>query len=142
MCIRDRGVSVHLCSASGTAGIQHSKTLLVDDVLYMAGSANWTEASRSNHEVSALVELTAESRAVVARVHQKLRSTSHQLTNEIVQQSIELRAAKATNRAKSADLTDQHRTAKRFSLARARRSQSRDDVRQRLSFQHDDPTPE
>ena len=108
-------MEVFLSRGVTSGGIQHSKTLFVDG-FYIVGSTNWTSSSRSNHESSVLLEL---SRDGVESVNQKLtymREVSTRLTLEEVQDSQELRD---TRRAKSVD-PERFKTAKRFSIARAR----------------------
>ena len=56
----DGGVEVRLCrGCSNGTGIQHSKTLMIDMFL-IVGSANWTNASQSNQEVSILFAMNAD----------------------------------------------------------------------------------
>ena len=50
-----QGVEVRLSRGVSIGGIQHSKTLFVDDAYFLSGSTNWTHPSRSNHEVNTLV---------------------------------------------------------------------------------------
>ena len=59
-CLKDlksQGVEVFLSNGCTSGGIQHSKTLLVDEMFALIGSTNWINSSRSNHEMSVLVEL-------------------------------------------------------------------------------------
>jgi hypothetical protein len=118
--MRRAGVEVFLTDGPESSGIQHSKTLLVDG-LRIVGSFNWSNSSRSNHEEGALIMLTAEGRRAAKERLTYLRKSSTLLTAELVctaQETREARAARA--RAKSAD-TERYTTAKRFSVARARR---------------------
>ena len=56
--MREKGVQVWMCRGVGVSlGIQHSKTLLVDDYL-IVGSTNWTNASRNNQEMGVLIRLS------------------------------------------------------------------------------------
>ena len=57
--LRKQGVVVYLTSSAQRGGIQHSKTILCDDTL-LVGSTNWTNSSRSNHELSLAVSLSPE----------------------------------------------------------------------------------
>ena len=67
-CLRARGVEVYHQSGLERNGLQHSKLLLVDNVL-VTGSANWTGNSRNCHELDVLIEL---SESGVAKVEEKL----------------------------------------------------------------------
>ena len=58
--MKDAGVVVRLTHGStGKSGLQHSKTLLVDEHM-IVGSANWTNSTLNNQECSALIHLNNE----------------------------------------------------------------------------------
>ena len=101
-------------------GIQHSKTVLTDDFLII-GSTNWTNASRRNTEMSALIELTNAGKLAHQAHLEHLLTGAKELTAGQIAAAQELRATRATAkvRAKSAD-TDKYATARKFSIARAR----------------------
>jgi phosphatidylserine/phosphatidylglycerophosphate/cardiolipin synthase-like enzyme len=124
--LRSKGVKIHLTRgpAGGSYGIQHSKTLLVDTYL-LSGSTNWTNSSRTNHEVDTLVQLTPEGAAAYYEALLSIKSTSRPLTTEEVLQGVNRRVERAA-RPKSAEPSDRvaYATARRFSIARAR-SQNR-----------------
>jgi len=113
-------VEVYLTNGPNSSGIQHSKTLRVDDQFFICGSTNWTSSSRGNHEVSMLLELTAEGQRAVQTCTGYFKLTAEMLTTAKVQQATDLRAGRAERRAKSVE-PDRYATAKRFSVARARR---------------------
>ena len=90
----DSGVSVRLVTGrsgqvtgcSGNfAGIQHSKTLLVDTHA-IVGSTNWTNAARKNHEISVLVSLEEEGLHTFDQWHDTLFKMSHGLTDDDLRQ--------------------------------------------------------
>jgi len=122
--------------SSGPSGIQHSKTLLCDDML-LVGSTNWTRASRSNHEVNLLVRLNDEGLHGYQRETQKILQHSRALLEGDckVGQSV-----RDTRRARSAEPKRKLREdtfAKRHSIQIARRCEQK--VRQaalehRLAF--------
>ena len=113
--LRKKGVEVFLSRGVTSGGIQHSKTLYVDH-FYIVGSTNWTSSSRSNHEMSVLLKLEESGIHVVEKRLAFIREVSTKLTQEEVTSSLVLRE---NRRSKSVE-PDKFRTAKRFSIARAR----------------------
>ena len=118
--LRAKGVEVFLSRGVTSGGIQHSKTLFVDG-FYIVGSTNWTSSSRSNHESSVLLELSADG---VDSVKQKLTYMKDVSTRLIVEEVYTSQELRDSRRAKSVD-PERFRTAKRFSIARARSSEPR-----------------
>ena len=122
--LRQQGVEVFLSTGVGGGGIQHSKTLLVDG-LYIVGSTNWTNSSRSNHEVSILLELSAEGNSAVRQKLEYIKLNSTALTEAQIKSSQKLRDARKQSRGRSAEPSrssepDKYATARRYSIARAR----------------------
>jgi len=76
-------------------GIQHSKTLLVDDWL-LVGSTNWTTSSRSNLERTCLIQLHAAKVPDVQAEHVRVWGTAEQLTKEGIQASMRSKSASAS----------------------------------------------
>jgi len=108
---------------TGGSGIQHSKTLLVDNYL-IAGSCNWTNSSRLNTELSVLVHLSEEGARSHVMFFHRLKQSSTLVTDAQVDMATEIRVQRK-GRAKSiARLEDPqptaYKTAKRFSMARAK----------------------
>jgi len=122
--LRDGGAKVYTCrGATGSSGIQHSKTLLVDDKAII-GSANWTNSSRSNDEVSMLVWLGPDglmkydSRIDIMKDKGKFFDVDEQDRAEGVR-SKRTQSVGAARRAATVD-HDKYRTARRFSIANSR----------------------
>ena len=120
--LRSHGVEVFLSRGVSSGGIQHSKTLFVDGY-FMAGSTNWTHSSRSNHEISTLLELSEEGSQAVMQKLQYMKEVSTLLTVEEVKTSQALREGRI--RAKTAEPVDRFATARKFSVARARSREPR-----------------
>ena len=120
--LRSHGVEVFLSRGVSSGGIQHSKTLLVDGY-FLAGSTNWTHSSRSNHEVSTLVELSEEGSQAVMQKLLYMKEVSTPLTVVEVKSSQALREGRI--RAKTAEPVDRFATARKFSIARARSREPR-----------------
>ena len=117
--LREKGVEVFLANGPTAPGIQHSKSLLVDDH-YLVGSINWTSSSRSNHAMNVLIQLTERGlNAVMSRLA-LVKSVSTLLTIEKVVASQAHRDSRKLQRAKSEEPAKRFATAKRFSVARAR----------------------
>jgi len=122
--LRKGGVEVFLTTGA-SGGIQHSKTMIVDGTWLLLGSTNWTNSSRSNHELSVCLELTGEGRIAYRTWKGYLVATSRMLTNEDIKTSKLLRADKgkarsaSRGRAKSSE-QDKYATAMRWSIARNR----------------------
>ena len=85
----DRYVGQHL------KGIQHSKTLLVDDWM-LVGSTNWTTSSRSNLERTCLIQLRAQKIAEVQAEHHRVWETAEALTKEMVLASMRSKSVSAS----------------------------------------------
>ena len=92
--LREGGVNVRLVTGrsgqvpgcSGNfAGIQHSKTLLVDQHA-IVGSTNWTNAARKNHETSVLLSLGEEGLFEYDKRLEVLENLSHGLTDADIKQ--------------------------------------------------------
>ena len=96
-------------------GIQHSKTLLTDEHAVI-GSCNWTNSSRSNQEISVLVSLNDAGVAAFDERCKWIYEASRNYEEQDVRVGTNVRAA----RARSSCAADRYRTAKRFSVARAR----------------------
>ena len=111
--LKAKGVVVYLADGPEN-GIQHSKVVLSDGMLLL-GSTNWTGASQRNCELDALIKLSddgipewdAWQHAVLERA--MLMTTQQE---EVAHKTREDRAGVAQN--------DKFRTAKKFSIARAR----------------------
>ena len=95
-------------------GIQHSKTLLVDDYL-VVGSTNWTSASRNNQELGVLIRL---SEAGGAKWDTRLGFMTQQAI-EYQEEDYHKGWGNRIRRSKSAG-PERYATAKRFSIARER----------------------
>ena len=108
------------------AGVQHSKTLCIDAKYCIVGSCNWTNSSRSNHELSVLFVLNSEGRLSLDRKFEKLRASARPFTKQDEAEGETVRQ----RRARSVNTADRYRTAKSFSIARARAA-SRDCVANR-----------
>jgi len=113
--LRDAGVRVELTKGvSGNSGIQHSKTLLCDEHVII-GSCNWTNSSRLNQEMSVLLSLNAEGLASYEERLKYLQLYSMPFTEEEEQKGRRSRGARSVP-----PVEDRYRTARRFSIARAR----------------------
>ena len=113
--LRDAGVRVELTKGvSGNSGIQHSKTLLCDEHVII-GSCNWTNSSRLNQEMCVLLSLNAEGRASYEERLRYLQRYSELFTVEEEQKGRKSRGARSVP-----PVEDRYRTARRFSIARAR----------------------
>ena len=109
-CLDDKGVKVVL--ATGLfGGIQHSKTLIVDNALII-GSTNWTTSSLTNSECSTLIELDKGG-----------LKQWNSWKQEVIQKAQSFKECVPPDRSKAA--VERFRTAKRFSLARARSADAR-----------------
>ena len=129
--LRDGGVSVRLVTGrsgqvpgcSGNfAGIQHSKTLLVDQHA-IVGSTNWTNAARKNHETSVLLSLAEEGLCEYDKWHQLLEKMSHGLTDDDLKQGRAHRAGdtkSARTRSSDAQKGKDKDLDLKFSIARSR----------------------
>ena len=118
--LRSKGVEVFLSRGVSSGGIQHSKTLFVDNY-FLSGSCNWTHSSRSNHELNTLMELSEEGIQAVMQKLLYMKEVSILLTVEEVRTSQTLREGRI--RAKTAEpsgIIDRFATARKFSIARAR----------------------
>jgi phosphatidylserine/phosphatidylglycerophosphate/cardiolipin synthase-like enzyme len=100
-------------------GIQHSKVMVSDDHM-IVGSTNWTTSSRSNHELSVLNHLTSEGQNAWCQWSQHVRDSASELSDEIETTAEGVRLSKLKLRAASTEQHERFRTAKRFSLSRAR----------------------
>ena len=108
-----KGCKVYLVTEG--PGIQHSKTLRVDGKYAIVGSCNWTNSSRSNHEVSVLLELDTCVAASMEVKYEKMLKHSRPFVAEDAEVG---EAYRDQRRARSA--SNQFRTAKAFSIARSR----------------------
>ena len=116
------GVKVRFTAGtSGQSGIQHSKTLLCDDVL-LVGSTNWTKASRSNHEVGLLIRLNDEGLEKYTEQTAKILQTSRSMLEADCKVG---QAVRSNRRARSAEpkRLPQDGFAKRHSVMIARKTQ-------------------
>ena len=119
--LRDAGVRVELTKGvSGNSGIQHSKTILCDEHL-IVGSCNWTNSSRLNQEMCVLLSLNTEGLSGYEERFKYLSRYSVPFTENEEAKGRPHRGSRSVPPAE-----DRYRTAKRFSIARAR-SQSRGD---------------
>ena len=126
--LMDGGVEVRLCrGCSNGTGIQHSKTLMIDMFLFV-GSANWTNASQSNQEVSILFAMNADGMDAHARRLEQIREASEPFSDAQVKAACEVRAQRkagnAQNRSRSLGRSparesteDRFRTMRKFSIA-------------------------
>jgi len=107
-------------------GIQHSKTLLADHTVII-GSTNWTVSSKSNYECSVVVSLNPAGQVAYDTWSRYVLSGSTELSDEMIHTAAQVRAARRSKshgtRVIAAD--DPYRTAKRFSLNRARSLEGR-----------------
>ena len=120
--LRSKGVEVYLSRGVSSGGIQHSKTLFVDNY-FLSGSCNWTHSSRSNHELNTLMELSEEGVQAVMQKLLYMKEVSVLLTVEEVRSSQTFREGRLDRiRAKTAEPSgiDRFATARKFSIARAR----------------------
>ena len=126
--LMDGGVEVRLCrGCSNGTGIQHSKTLMIDMFLFV-GSANWTNASQSNQEVSILFAMNAAGMDAHARRLEQIREASEPFSDAQMKAACDVRAQRkagnAQNRSKSVGRSpsresteDRFRTMRKFSIA-------------------------
>ena len=126
--LMDGGVEVRLCrGCSNGTGIQHSKTLMIDMFL-IVGSANWTNASQSNQEVSILFAMNADGMEAHARRLEQILEVSEPFSDAQVKAACEVReqrkAGNAQNRSRSVGRSparesteDRFRTMRKFSIA-------------------------
>ena len=107
--------------ASGNSGIQHSKTLLCDEFL-ICGSTNWTGSSRENHEESMLVALNEAGIAAHDERLRYIKEHSQAFTEELEKAGRAHRSQRAASREHKSvpPASERYRTAKRFSVSRAR----------------------
>ena len=127
--LRDGGVTVRLVTGrsgqvpgcSGNfAGIQHSKTLLVDEHA-IVGSTNWTNAARKNHETSILLSLAEEGLHEWTKWHQTLEKMSHLITDDDLKQGRKHRAVqRAPSSGPKATSNKDEEMDLKFSIARSR----------------------
>ena len=127
--LRDSGVTVRLVTGrSGKvpgcngnfAGIQHSKTLLVDEHA-IVGSTNWTNAARKNHETSVLLSLAEEGLHEWTKWHQTLEKMSHLITDDDIKQGRKHRAVqRAPSSGPKATSNKDEEMDLKFSIARSR----------------------
>ena len=137
--LKKGGVKVYLShGTNGISGIQHSKTFLADEFL-LVGSCNWTNASRQNHEECTLTALNEEGLAAHDKRLKYIQERSRVFDDKMEKEGREHRRARSSSakvrrerQGKSASSGDQqsvppadrYRTAKRFSIARARSLQA------------------
>ena len=126
--LMDGGVEVRLCrGCSNGTGIQHSKTLMIDMFL-IVGSANWTNASQSNQEVSILFAMNADGIEAHTRRLEQILEVSEPFSDAQVKAACEVReqrkAGNAQNRSRSLGRSparesteDRFRTMRKFSIA-------------------------
>ena len=126
--LMDGGVEVRLCrGCSNGTGIQHSKTLMIDMFLFV-GSANWTNASQSNQEVSILFAMNADGIEAHTRRLEQILEVSEPFSDAQVKAACEVReqrkAGNAQNRSRSLGRSparesteDRFRTMRKFSIA-------------------------
>ena len=125
--LRAAGIEVGLCKGpGGKSGIQHSKTLLCDKHAII-GSCNWTNSSRTNNEMSALIALNEEGLLAWERRMTMLRRDCEVMGADHVASAREVRSTRSASRgrrtkegAKTETAVDMYRTARRFSVARER----------------------
>ena len=120
--LKGAGVVVYLTRGPGNSGIQHSKTLLVDES-FIIGSCNWTSSSRSNHEASVLLALEAPGLLACDERIGYLKESGRLLTDADIAKCQENRDQRSKSRGKSVPVRDMYATAKRFSIARGRSAQ-------------------
>ena len=115
---------------SGESGVQHSKTVLCDEHVII-GSCNWTHSSTYNHEIDVLVSLNEAGLAAYDERLKFIVDRAKPFTDDMERAGRQNRkdqaAAKKERlvaaqvpRSKSAGPADLYKTAKRFSVARAR----------------------
>ena len=116
--MKDSGVVVRLTHGStGKSGLQHSKTLLVDEHL-IVGSANWTNSTLSNQECSALIHLNdggIEAHQVLQDFWTENSTVATDKDLEGAQEVRDNRKKRATSVPHSARI--RYDTARKFSLA-------------------------
>ena len=96
-------------------GIQHSKTLVVDEYLVL-GSTNWTVSSCCNREMSALILLNEQGMIEVDRWRKDQLRDAETFTSILGAQLLQGRV----DRALRSTSQDRYSTARRFSIARSR----------------------
>ena len=111
------GCKVHLVQ---DVGVQHSKTLSIDNRYAIVGSCNWTNSSRSNHEISVLLKLDAGVNTAIESKYEEMIKHSRPFKLEDAETGQTTRDARV--RAHSASSSSQYRTAKSFSIARSRQA--------------------
>ena len=113
--MREKGVQVWMCRGVGVSmGIQHSKTLLVDDYL-IVGSTNWTNSSRNNQEMGVLIRLSESG----WKTWNTRLGFMTQQTIAFMEEDYHRGRGNRVRRSKSAG-AEKYATAKRFSIARER----------------------
>jgi len=123
-CLEEAGIAVWLSRGiSGTVGIQHSETLRADDFLIM-GSANWTNSSRLNQEMSLLVHLNEDGLTAYEEKIKAVRALSQPFSDTLEKSGAANRSSRGAGsgatRSASASTVERYATAKRFSIASAR----------------------
>ena len=124
--LKKAGVSVYLSRGPTGSGIQHSKTMRSDHFL-IVGSTNWTTSSQTNQEMSVLLDLNKDGLGEYERRIQLMLKEATSFSEEHEQSSKASRTARSLSRSRAKDeaivsTMDKYRTAKRFSIARARSS--------------------
>ena len=129
--LRNSGVCVLLShGVSGESGIQHSKTVLADE-LVLIGSCNWTSASKLNHEIDVLLSLNEVGLAAyderigfikrrAVPFSDDMERAGRQNRKDQAAARKERQQAGQVPRHKSVPAHDRYRTAMRFSVANAR----------------------
>ena len=117
--LRQHGVCVFLVGGLGSGGIQHSKSVYTDGYLLL-GSTNWTESSRTNHELGVVLDLEGEARNTLRRRMQVMHSCSEPLTPEIYFEARQARDKKEQEKKQRSQSVDVGHTARKFSIARRR----------------------
>jgi len=121
--LKSAGVPVWLSrGASGSTGIQHSKTLRADDLLII-GSTNWTNASRLNQEMNVLVQLNEDGLTAYEDRVKTYLNLSQPFSDALEESGTKNRSTRGIgggSRSTSVSTMERYATAKRFSIARAR----------------------
>ena len=100
------------------SGIQHSKTLMIDNEFLLLGSCNWTKRSRLNSELNVLLRIAASGLSVYET---QLKETSRFAIPMTDIESSEARRNKLKIKEKKiASGSTAYRTAQKFTLARER----------------------
>ena len=116
--LREGGVTVLLSyGQNGSSGIQHSKTVAVDEFL-LIGSCNWTSSSRTNNEMNVLIKLGEKG----SKAHEERLSTLQRFAAPFTAEFATAGNKRRESRHRSVPPADCSSSsfAKRFSLARAR----------------------